>query len=165
MVRGPRESIDWSCDDDVVFSGPRIGVKRLHEIVRGKLDAHSMIKRNTKAGSSENTLKRLFQRFDKDRSGSIDMNEFFALLKTVGLQNINKNDATDLFTKYDSDGNGSLDFSEWCKSMEYPLTFLTSQELSICRLRETISSLEERARKSARPFLGAISPTSSKQTA
>jgi len=115
MVRGPRASIDWSCDDDVVFSGPRIGVKRLHEIVRGKLDAHSMIKRNTKAGSSENTLKRLFQRFDKDRSGSIDMNEFFALLKTVGLQNINKNDATDLFTKYDSDGNGSLDFSEWCK--------------------------------------------------
>jgi len=114
MVLAPSPQINWCNDDDVVFNGPRIGVKRLHDIVKNKLEKHSMIRGNTKAGASANVLKRLFKQFDKDNSGTIDQQEFFALLKQVGLQNINKADATELFAKYDSDKSGGLDFHEWC---------------------------------------------------
>jgi len=114
MVLAAGRNINWKNDDDVVFSGPRIGVKRLHGIVKSKLESKSVMKRNTKAGTSHHILKKLFKQFDKDKSGTIDRDEFYSLLKAIGLQNINKNDASDLFNRYDKDKNGSLDFGEWC---------------------------------------------------
>ena len=65
----------------------------------------------------EAKLRQAFDKFDLDRSGTIDMEELLALLDDVGLMNRLQTDAEefvrDMFMKYDANSDGVLSFSEF----------------------------------------------------
>ncbi len=66
-----------------------------------------------KALSNEQTLERLFETFDFDKSGSIDFKECMILLSVLGSSGDDARERFQLiFNLYDRDGSGSLESPE-----------------------------------------------------
>jgi len=60
---------------------------------------------------SESDLREIFQRFDRDRSGSIEARELGALLEALG-KDPDDDDLRALFARFDTDKNGRISFDE-----------------------------------------------------
>ncbi len=60
---------------------------------------------------SERDLREIFQRFDRDRSGSIDARELGALLEALGKEP-DDDELRALFVRFDTDKNGRISFDE-----------------------------------------------------
>jgi plastin-1 len=56
---------------------------------------------------------RSFRNFDKSGDGNVDSNEFKALLKDMGREDVTDDQITKMFEKYDKDKNGVLSFEEY----------------------------------------------------
>lgn len=61
-------------------------------------------------------LKRAFDRFDTDKSGSIDAAELAFILKALG-QTPTQGELLDMLNEVDQDGNGTIEFDEFCRMM------------------------------------------------
>ncbi len=57
-------------------------------------------------------LIKLFARFDLNKDGHIDENEFSLLLKALG-EEVDHLNFSQLFNKVDANGNGVVDFNEF----------------------------------------------------
>lgn len=57
-------------------------------------------------------LKGVFDRFDKDRNGAIDRNEFADFLAAIGKQ-MSEEKIDEGFRDIDTDGSGVIEFSEF----------------------------------------------------
>lgn len=66
---------------------------------------------------SELSLPELFAMIDKDGSGSVDVNEFRAGLRSVGLS-FSDADIDELLKLVDADGDGELECDEFCSCMD-----------------------------------------------
>ena len=60
---------------------------------------------------SQNMTK-WFNKFDKNKSGSIDLNEFRSALKSMGFI-LNKNEVKTLMERFDREGDGEIDYKEF----------------------------------------------------
>jgi Ca2+-binding EF-hand superfamily protein len=70
--------------------------------------------RRSPAGDGEHSdsdLHEIFQRFDRDRSGSIEARELGALLEALG-KDPDDDDLRALFARFDTDKNGRISFDE-----------------------------------------------------
>ena len=74
---------------------------------------------SAKDRESQNIMK-WFNRFDSNRSGTIDIKEFSAALKTMGFK-LHKKEVKTLMERFDREGDGEIDYKEfalWLKSNE-----------------------------------------------
>lgn len=72
--------------------------------------------RSTGAGGdsgdqSDSDLREIFNRYDRDRSGSIEARELASLLEALGKEP-DDDDLKALFTRFDTDHNGRISFDE-----------------------------------------------------
>lgn len=58
-------------------------------------------------------LQAVFDRFDRDRNGHIDQDEFTSLIASLGTK-MNEDDLRTAFLALDVNQNGLIDFSEFC---------------------------------------------------
>jgi len=56
--------------------------------------------------------RELFHKFDRDGSGSIDLEELNNMLKTCGME-MARGDLAEIIEEYDEDNNGTIDFEEF----------------------------------------------------
>lgn len=61
---------------------------------------------------STKDLKQVFQAFDKDKSGSIELSELWAVLKELG-ETIPEQELSKLVKKMDLNGDGKISYSEF----------------------------------------------------
>lgn len=99
----------------------------------------------------------IFKLFDRDGSGTIDIQEMRAVLNELGKKVDNK-ELEKLMSDLDNDGSGEIDFDEFLKGMERldqltaaPDTFQTSDEdpnrqETIAKLQEDIKELKKQGR-------------------
>ena len=59
-------------------------------------------------------MEGVFQKFDIDQSGTIELNELHCMFKAHGIE-ISKNELKSLFQIVDTDGSGSLSLDEFKK--------------------------------------------------
>ena len=95
---------------------------RVEQQVRDALFA-----RSTAHKGEERILRAAFSKFDKDRSGSVDFEEFSKALEHLGLHTEGKGldghgglkaEAVQaLFSRYDGDSSGSIDYEEFCAAI------------------------------------------------
>lgn len=76
--------------------------------------------------SERRSLKKAFDFFDLDHSGTVDFDEFCRALERFGLHmkesrkgvgGLSRSEAQALFDKYDSDGSGYLSYSEFADAL------------------------------------------------
>ena len=71
------------------------------------------------AEEREANVKQVFDKYDLDKSGTVDMEEMLSLLQDLGLLNRLKTDrekfAAEMFVEYDANDDGVLDFEEFKK--------------------------------------------------
>jgi len=84
------------------------GVKRMFDMVRAKID------QRTTGGPF--VLRQAFKLFDKDASGDIDPDEFYAAMEWMGLQ-FTELQVIALFGMCDDDGGGVLDYFEFIEKV------------------------------------------------
>jgi Ca2+-binding EF-hand superfamily protein len=92
-----------------------MGMVRLDKIVKEQLEKRAVrySSTGTKSGTSaRNLIRSVFQNYDKDNSGSIDLTEFTQMLMDFGVRNINQEDVNAVFHSYDKDGDGTVDYHE-----------------------------------------------------
>ena len=65
-------------------------------------------------------IKRIFDKFDRDGNGSIDMGELKKILK-VFKRNVTDEEVKFMMEDLDSDGNGEIDFEEFCDMIQSTL--------------------------------------------
>ena len=58
-------------------------------------------------------LRRIFNKLDEDKSGSIDEKELGIALTRAGREGVSNELLKDLMNKYDLDSNGTLEFNEY----------------------------------------------------
>ena len=77
-----------------------------------------------------NEYKEAFDMFDKDGSGTIDVNEIVKIMKNFGYP-IKKSEAQKLISQIDDNGDGELDFEEFVTLMEKQTNYVeeTDEEL------------------------------------
>eukprot|EP01012_Entosiphon_sulcatum_P056417 TRINITY_DN8007_c0_g1_i1.p1 TRINITY_DN8007_c0_g1~~TRINITY_DN8007_c0_g1_i1.p1 ORF type:complete len:1333 (-),score=361.12 TRINITY_DN8007_c0_g1_i1:6-4004(-) len=64
-------------------------------------------------------LRKLFERYDADKSGSLDVEEFAATLQDLGLgKGSTMADFRAVFKKFDADGSGSIEFMEFIEGVK-----------------------------------------------
>ena len=83
------------------------------------LDARDEKVLSAKDRESQNIMK-WFNRFYSNRSGTIDIKEFSAALKTMGFK-LHKKEVKTLMERFDREGDGEIDYKEfaiWLKSNE-----------------------------------------------
>lgn len=56
--------------------------------------------------------KQLFDKFDVDKGGTIDLRELKDMLKSVG-QDLNEDELKEIIEDFDEDGSGEIDFEEF----------------------------------------------------
>lgn len=81
-----------------------------------KVDAGAL-----KATLLDNSIKifQLFELWDEDGSGSINLNEFKRALRMLGIKG-NASEVEDLFTMFDRDGSGEVNLTELKRGLEEP---------------------------------------------
>ena len=94
-------------------------VSRLEQQVRDAVWA-----RTTAFVGEERVLKAAFAFFDKDSSGSVDVDEFVKALESLGLHTrkaglpghggLPVSVVEALFARYDVDASGTVDYNEFC---------------------------------------------------
>lgn len=124
------------------------GVTQMFEMVRAKIE------QRTTGGPF--VLRQAFKLFDKDASGDIDPDEFYAAMEWMGLQ-FTERQVIALFGACDDDGGGSLDYFEFiekvldgiaCRPQSAakrkfpPQVDMYRQQLALCDLFKQISSLD-----------------------
>jgi len=60
----------------------------------------------------------LFETFDKDKNGTIEIREFRAAMILMGIENVTLQDAKDIMASIDCDGDGKLDYQELLKALK-----------------------------------------------
>jgi Ca2+-binding EF-hand superfamily protein len=60
----------------------------------------------------------LFETFDKDKNGTIEIREFRAAMILMGIENVTLQDAKDIMAIIDCDGDGKLDYNELLKALK-----------------------------------------------
>ena len=81
------------------------------------------------------TPAELFNRFDRDGTGSIEFHEFRELCKHMNLF-LSKTEALKIFTKFDNQGNGQIDYDEFegCfKLLQLEIVLLVLEDMGITR--------------------------------
>lgn len=91
-------------------------------------------KRESKKAVSPEQLgqyRELFRTFDKDGSGSIDIEELNDMLKTCGMQ-MDPADLGEIIEEYDEDNNGTIDFEEFVQIFVHlvPASNVDQEQLS-----------------------------------
>ena len=83
-----------------------------------------------------NEYKEAFDMFDKDGSGTIDVNEIVKIMKNFGYP-IKKSEAQKLISQIDDNGDGELDFEEFVTLMEKQTNYVdeTDEELLLKAFR------------------------------
>jgi len=71
-------------------------------------------------------LKELFNMFDKDGGGTIDADEMYTAMKTLG-QKVSKEEVTKLVEEMDDDGSGDIGFEEFFEMMDRRLVAAEEQ--------------------------------------
>uniref|UniRef100_A0A7E4ZRT7 Calmodulin n=1 Tax=Panagrellus redivivus TaxID=6233 RepID=A0A7E4ZRT7_PANRE len=69
----------------------------------------------------------IFEMFDKDGNGTMNIKELGVAMRTLGL-NPTEEELLNMVNEYDVDGNGKIDFAEFCKMMK-EMNKETDQEL------------------------------------
>merc|ERR1711879_227863 len=64
-----------------------------------------------KAGYSATHVYNLFEKFDEDGNGTLDCNEFSALIQILGVA-VDDSTVEEVFSYFDHDDEGSIDFGE-----------------------------------------------------
>ena len=72
-------------------------------------------------------FKDVFDYFDKDKSGSIDIKELSHLLKSLG-ENPNPSELKAMIDALDTDGNGAIEWNEFCTMMLSKRVEITPEE-------------------------------------
>ena len=67
---------------------------------------------STFSKTQEEQYRQAFDMFDRDHSGSIDANELFWVLQSLGLK-MTFNEVQDMIEQHDKNGNGELEFEEF----------------------------------------------------
>ena len=67
-----------------------------------------MMTRVTKAEDTDEELRRAFQVFDRDNSGTISTDELRDVLKSVG-ENLTETELDEMMRQVDVDGSGTID--------------------------------------------------------
>ncbi|XP_075262918.1 neo-calmodulin-like [Convolutriloba macropyga] len=73
-----------------------------------------MAKQLTKAEIEE--LQEVFNDFDADASGSVNVSELKSMLQALG-QNVSQRELKELMDEVDADGSGEISFDEFCEMM------------------------------------------------
>jgi len=68
----------------------------------------------------EQELECVFKKFDTDKSGSIELNELFAMFVNFGVS-ITKDELKELFSIVDTDSSGALSIDEFKKFTSNPM--------------------------------------------
>merc|ERR1712144_32095 len=84
------------------------GVRKLEHDIRVKIE------QRTSGGPF--ALRKAFKYFDRDGSGSIDPDEFYAAMDFFGLQ-FTEDQVLGLFGTYDDDRSGSLEYYEFVEKL------------------------------------------------
>ena len=77
--------------------------------------------------SSKTIEYSIFEKFDKDGSGTIEMEELETALGEYGVADLTSQGGAALLKKYDTDGNGGLEFPEF-KNLVRELDLLTTEK-------------------------------------
>ena len=96
-------------DKEVFATISGITAKQAKQMVQQKLQGH------IEGGAGG--LRRAFAFFDRDGSGSIDLDEFTAALETTCGLVFDDRVTRELFQLIDPDGSGSLDYGEFCSAI------------------------------------------------
>merc|ERR1711976_441228 len=87
------------------------------------------------------TWDNVFKHFDADNSGSIDLNEFKAILAKLGNSDAAK--AEEHFKKADADGSGAIDAKEFAALPKPPVKKLSkSSTLTTAEMSAQLKSLQ-----------------------
>jgi len=94
------------------------GVRKLEQMLRDALFA-----RTTAQFNEWRVLRKAFQAFDRDASGSVDIHEFIDALESLGLHSVDsglpglggvpRSVVEELFSRFDADGSGSIEYDEF----------------------------------------------------
>lgn len=87
----------------------------------------ALFARSTAHKGEERILRAAFSKFDKDRSATVDFDEFSKALEHLGLHTEGKGleghgglkaeAVRSLFARYDTDGSGSIEYEEFCAAI------------------------------------------------
>jgi Ca2+-binding EF-hand superfamily protein len=97
----------------VKSTASQLGVTRLEQLMREKLDMKARTKNSRVSGFSFNKLKTLFQRYDLDDDGNLDSLEFTQMLEDIGLMELHPEDIKGLFSKFDNNEDKRVDAEEF----------------------------------------------------
>lgn len=64
------------------------------------------------------SLKQIFQNFDKDKQGTLDLKEFIQLIRVVAPR-MKDYEIVPVFKKFDLDGDAQVSFEEFYKLLSY----------------------------------------------
>jgi hypothetical protein len=92
----------------VKSTASQLGIKRLEQLMREKLDMKARPKNSRVSGFSYNKLKTLFQRYDLNDDGNLDLAEFTQMLEDIGLMELHPADVKGLFSKFDQNDDGQV---------------------------------------------------------
>eukprot|EP00828_Plagiopyla_frontata_P015023 TRINITY_DN1954_c0_g1_i5.p1 TRINITY_DN1954_c0_g1~~TRINITY_DN1954_c0_g1_i5.p1 ORF type:complete len:573 (-),score=107.27 TRINITY_DN1954_c0_g1_i5:71-1789(-) len=81
------------------------------QVVQALKDLKKIIKEN------QLEIKLIFETFDTDKSGTLEINEFVSLIQVINAS-LQENEIKDIFKAFDSDSSGSLDLNEFSKIMQ-----------------------------------------------
>jgi hypothetical protein len=73
--------------------------------------ASAVNKMKAKASSDTGFLRRVFHRFDRDKSGELEEDEFRMALKSMGCR-LNPHEFSALMTHFNPNGSGGIDYGE-----------------------------------------------------
>merc|ERR1712166_539404 len=90
------------------------------------------------SGLNRELVTSAFEMFDVDGTGSIDVKEFGALLRAMGLP-IDDNEAQDLVNQVDSDMSGEVEIEEFMKLM----TLIDGSSTKLSRAEQTFTLLDK----------------------
>jgi Ca2+-binding EF-hand superfamily protein len=128
------------------FDGRSVGKKELKKILISKLERHAVQRGARFTTPSNRHLKKLFHGIDRNGNGSLELEEFEALLLRLGTRHISKDDAHALFRELDVDGSGSIDYQEFCTNL---LGLQWKDEKGIVDLPDTVNSAKYQGKTDA----------------
>ena len=117
----------------VAYSSPRPNQESFYSRVYLLPEFLAMMTRVTKAEDTDEELRRAFQVFDRDNSGTISTDELRDVLKSVG-ENLTETELDEMMRQVDVDGSGTIDCKDrfWKFGGGILLTFLLLSSWGVC---------------------------------